>query len=154
MKNRASFYSSFIACLCLLTSVCALADTVSVQQSEQGISYITGGISEDEADALKRYVKQFNLRVIFSEGASGRSITDVNVSIYNTQGQLVFSVNEAQPQLMLNLPNGTYTIGALYNGDKQSHKFTISSDKQKKIILNWKNVTDEDAMEENDRSSS
>jgi hypothetical protein len=154
MKNRASFYSSFIACLCLLTNVYALANNVSVQQSEQGISYITGGISEDEADALKRYVKQFNLRVIFSEGASGRSITDVNVSIYNTQGQLVFSVNEAQPQLMLNLPNGTYTIGALYNGDKQSHKFTISSDKQKKIILNWKNVTDEDAMEENDRSSS
>ena len=150
MKNRTSFLSSLVACMLLLTSHCVLADTISVKKSEQGVSYITGGISEDEVEAIRPFISQFNLRVIFSEGSSGRSITDVNVNIYDTKGKLVFSAADAQPQLLVALPAGTYTIQANYNGDKQSHKFSISTNEHKKIILNWKNITEEDAVDESD----
>ncbi len=128
----------------------ASADSVSIRKSAQGIPYITGGISADEVDAIRPYLSQFNLRVIFSEGTSGRFITDVNVNLYDTEGKLVFRLVGAQPQLLVNIPAGTYTILASYNGDKQRHKFSVSSDERKKIILNWKNLVEEDAVETED----
>lgn len=131
----------------MLMSHIASADSVSVRKSAQGIPYITGGISADEVDAIKPYLSQFNLRVIFSEGTSGRFITDVNVNLYDTEGKLVFRLVGAQPQVLLNIPTGTYTILASYNGVKQRHKFSIGSDEHKKIILNWKNLVEEDAQD-------
>lgn len=148
MKSNHNVISIVLACLLTIISLNLNAGVVSIKQSAQGISYITGGISADEVDAIKPYLSQFNLRVIFSEGSSGRSITDVNVNLYDTEGQLVFRLVGAQPQLLLNIPAGTYTILASYNGDKQRHKFSIGSAEHKKIILNWKNQVEEDAVEE------
>lgn len=148
MKSNHNIFSIVLTCLLTIISLNLNAGVVSIKQSAQGISYITGGISADEVDAIKPYLSQFNLRVIFSEGSSGRSITDVNVNLYDTEGQLVFRLVGAQPQLLLNIPAGTYTILASYNGDKQRHKFSIGSAEHKKIILNWKNQVEEDAVEE------
>ena len=94
------------------------ADTLMAKKSAQGVKYMTGGISEDEVIALKPYIKKFNLRLIFSEGTSGRSATPVNVNIYDLDSKLVFRVAGAQPQLLVDLPAGTYTVLASYNGEK------------------------------------
>lgn len=133
--------------LCLtfgLNTQTAFADTLMAKQSAQGVKYITGGISEEEVAALKPYIKKFNLRLIFSEGTSGRSATPVNVNIYDLDSKLVFRVAGAQPQLLVDLPAGTYTVLASYNGEKLRHKFELGTDEFKKIILNWKNLVDED----------
>jgi hypothetical protein len=122
----------------------AFADTLMAKKSAQGVKYMTGGISEDEVIALKPYIKKFNLRLIFSEGTSGRSATPVNVNIYDLDSKLVFRVAGAQPQLLVDLPAGTYTVLASYNGEKLRHKFELGTDEFKKIILNWKNLVDED----------
>lgn len=150
MFNTTAFRALVFGGVVMLTSLLASADSVSIRKSAQGIPYITGGISADEVDSIRPYLSQFNLRVIFSEGTSGRFITDVNVNLYDTDGKLVFRLVGAQPQLLVNIPAGTYTILASYNGDKQRHKFSVSSDEHKKIILNWKNLVEEDAAETED----
>lgn len=152
MSNHVNFILKLCVCILMLTSFYASADVVNIKKSAQGIPYITGGISADEVDAIRPYISQFNLRVIFSEGTSGRSITDVNVNLYDTEGKLVFRLAGAQPQLLIQIPAGTYTILASYNDDKQRHKFTIGSDEHKKIILNWKNLVEED-MEDSESAN-
>lgn len=126
----------------------ALAESLSVKKSAQGMLYVTGGISEDEADTLAAYQKKFSVRFVFSEGISGRAATPVNANIYGTNDQLVFRIVEAQPQLLVNLPAGTYTILARYNGELLRHKFTLAPNAHKKIVLNWKNLVDEDMLDE------
>lgn len=136
---------TYALCLLLgLNAPIALADALTMKKSAQGVKFITGGISEDEVIALKPYIKQFNLRLIFSEGTSGRSATPVNVNIYDLDSKLVFRIAGAQPQLLVDLPAGTFTILASYNGEKLRHKFELGSEEFKKIILNWKNIVDED----------
>jgi len=138
----------------LCVSLYGFADAPSIKMSDQGISYMTGGISADEVEVMRQHIQQFNLRVIFSEGKSGRSVTDVNVSMYDKRNTLIFDVMGAQPQLLVNLPTGTYKVVADYNGVKQSHSFSITTDKPKKIILNWKNTTEEDQIDEADMDAS
>lgn len=134
---------SFCFIFCLSMQI-AFADTLPMKKSPQGVNYMTGGISEEEVVALKPYIKKFNLRLVFSEGTSGRSATPVNVNIYDLDSKLVFRVAGAQPQLLVDLPAGTYTVLASYNGEKLRHKFELGTDEFKKIILNWKNLVDED----------
>lgn len=127
-----------------LNTQAVYAHALSAKKSAQGINFMTGGISEDEVIALRPYIKKFNLRLIFSEGTSGRSATPVNVNIYDLESKLVFRIAGAQPQLLVDLPAGTYTILASYNGEKLRHKFDLATDEHKKIILNWKNLVEED----------
>jgi hypothetical protein len=134
----------FICVMCGLNSQITFADALMTKKSAQGVQYITGGISEEEVIALKPYIKKYNLRLIFSEGTSGRSATPVNVNIYDLDSKLVFRVSGAQPQLLVDLPAGTYTVLASYNGEKLRHKFELGTDEFKKIILNWRNLVDED----------
>jgi hypothetical protein len=154
MKNLCTLFSSLMGSMLMCVSLCSFADAPSIKMSEQGISYMTGDISEEEVEVMRQHTQQFNLRIIFSEGKSGRSITDVNVSIYDKGNTLIFDVMGLQPQLLVNLPTGTYKIVANYNGVKQSHSLSITTDKPKKIILNWKNNTEEDQLNEADIDAS
>ncbi len=134
----------------LLASICSFAEAIAIKKSAQGIEFATGGIGEDEVDSLRPLIKKFSLHMVFSEGVSGRSATDVDVSIYDANNILAFRVSGAQPQLLVNLPPNTYTIAAKYNGDKLRHKFTLNANESQKIILNWKNVTEDDLIRNED----
>ncbi|HAF02105.1 MAG TPA: hypothetical protein DCO68_04635 [Methylophilaceae bacterium] len=147
MKLIAPLFSLTALIFLVLVNSC-LADNLAIKKSTQGIAYVTGGISDDEVEALRPYTKKFSLHLVFSEGVSGRSITDIDVNIYNTDSKLVFKTIKAQPQLFVDLPAGTYTIVAKYNENKQRYKFELAANEHKKIILNWKNLTDEDAADE------
>jgi len=136
----------FLALCALSTNI--LAEPLTIKKSARGVQYMTGGISEDEADTLAAYQKKFSVRFLFSEGISGRAATPVNANIYDLNGQLVFRIVGAQPQLLANLPVGTYTILARYNGELLRHKFTLAPNAHKKIVLNWKNLVDEDMLDE------
>jgi hypothetical protein len=109
-----------------------------------GIQYMTGGVGEDQVEDMGPFAKNFSLNLLFSEGTSGRAITNLNVNIYDTDSKLVFRIVGAGPRLYVNLAAGTYTILANNDGDKQRYKFALEANEHKKIILNWKNLVDED----------
>ncbi|MEI2635388.1 MAG: hypothetical protein V9E92_00815 [Methylotenera sp.] len=140
-------FAIFLGLNLFITSSIGIAQPIEIKKSEQGIEYVTGGISVDEVDLMNNYIDSFSLRLLFSEGACGRFITDVNVSIYDSQHSLVFKLDNAQPQLFVNLPKGNYSVVGNYNGDEQSHKFMLKENEHKKVVLNWKNCVEEDAIE-------
>ncbi len=106
--------------------------------SKYGLNYMTGGVGHDEALGMRPHAKKFTLNLQFSEGASGQSVTDVNVNIYNELDELVFRIKGAKPLLYVNLPAGNYWILATNNGVKLRHKLTIEENTNQKVILNWK----------------
>lgn len=118
------------------TTQAANSDTLT---STDGIQYMTGGVGHDEVLAMRAHAKNFSLNLLFSEGAAGQAVTDVNVNIYDENTKLVFRVTHAKPLLYVNLPTGTYTILANYQGNKLRHKLSITEGKPSKVILNWKN---------------
>lgn len=128
-------------------------DLLAIQQDEHGVDYVTGGIGSEEVEAMESFKSQFNMYFLFSEGKAGRLVDDVNVSILDSKKQTVFNVEHAAPRLLLNLPNGAYTVVATYLGNTQQYGFS-SSKKHQRIILNWKTAApDEETIRGQDEGS-
>ena len=130
----------------LLISISALAQQPNTYKTKSGLSYITGGIGEEDVALMKRQAKQFTLNLLLSEGTSGRWVSDANVNIYDEASQLVFRIVAAKPMLYVNLSAGTYTILANNNGQKLRHKFNVVSGVNQRIILNWQDSLIEEDM--------
>ena len=141
MKFSKLFFSA-IALFCC--SQMALAEPLKLRSSANGYQYVTAGIGEEEAAALKKIAKNYTLNLLFSEGVVGRWAVNVNVNIYDEASQLMFRMVNAKPILYVNLPAGTYTILASNNGNKLRHKVTLVDGKNQRVILNWKDFVDED----------
>jgi hypothetical protein len=126
----------------------ALADPLLIRKSAQGYQYVTAGIGEEEAAQMKKIAKNYSLNLLFSEGVVGRWATDVNVNIYDESSNLMFRIVSAKPVLYVNLPAGTYTILANNNGNKLRHKVTLEADINQKVILNWKDLGNNQVVDE------
>ncbi len=118
--------------------------------AKNGIQYMTGGIGEEDKFDMRPHAKKFTLNLLFSHGSAGEYITDTNVNIYNEQSELVFRIKGAKPMLYVNLPAGTYTILASNNGEKLRHKLTIDANTNQKVILNWKDETEQNIAADNE----
>lgn len=133
-----------ILILALLFAQIAYAKPLIALTSPTGIAYLSGGIGEEEVLAMRAQAKKFTLNLLFSEGTSGRWVTNVNVNIYNEQDERVFRIVGSKPMLYVNLPAGNYLILANNNGQKLRHKVSLEDNANKKVILNWKDAVEED----------
>lgn len=145
MLKQWSLYTALVMALCL--SPACLADEIAIQQDEHGINYVTGGIGSEEVEALEAFKKQFDVYLLFSEGKVGRLVDGVSVTIVDARKQTVFSLEQAAPRLLLSLPSGKFTVIASYQGSTQRYTFNHLGGKHQRVILNWRNVIDEDAQE-------
>ena len=133
--------------LCMLVIAChSHAEALKTRTNLKGVAYITGGIGEEQKAEMKAHAKAFNVHLLFSEGISGRAVTDLNVDIYSETDEQVFRVINAKPLLYVQLPAGTYTILANNAGQRLRHKFTLVEGEPQKIILNWKDSLIEEDM--------
>jgi hypothetical protein len=137
-KTTKNFMLYCIYFLSIFMTFSTFAADGKVATTVEGIKFVTGGIGEEEAAAMRRVAKDFSLNLVFSEGTGGK-ITGINAVIYNEQGQRVFYIKNADPLLYVNLPSGKYRVLANYKGEKQGLGFELEAHTNKKIILNWKN---------------
>ena len=143
-----NFVLTFIYSLFLFTAITAIAAQGKVLTTSTGVKYITGGIGEEEAAAMRNMAKDFTLNLVFSEGDGGK-ITGINAVIYNEQGEVVFRIKGANPLLYVALPSGKYRVLASYESEKQGYVFEVDATTNKKLILNWKSSGEnEDASKE------
>lgn len=153
MKRQFVMTAIIVACFSLSPTL--HADAHHPQHSIQGITYVNGGIGYEEAEWFEANAKQYALRLMFSEGQCGRALTDIAVNIQDKTNSTVFSIDNAGPQLLLNLPKGQYKVTATphaqaidsANVEAQGARFSIKQDSHKKIVLNWKNCVEEDSLD-------
>jgi len=136
---------AFVGLTLLLTLTTNLASAADIKHSSKGFAYMTGGIGEEETTSLKQSQKQFNLHLLFSIG-DGEAATDVDVRIFDSNNQLIFRLLGASPRLNIRLPADSYSIVATFNGEKQSHHFTLEENEAKRVILNWQAADSAEAL--------
>ena len=95
---------------CVLASTHVFAQTEPAPVTHSGITYVTGGIGEDEVRAFHEVAPKYNLRITLATKA-GHYLSDVNVRIAEGQREVLHLRTEG-PFLFVRLPAGHYQIAA------------------------------------------
>jgi hypothetical protein len=110
---------------------------VQVQRQEQnGITYLSGGIGEDEAKAIQQ-TTGYNLHMTFAVGADNKYIPDVEVVIEKAPGQTVLTLNDAGPLVYVQLPAGRYSVIATRNGEVRRDVAEVGSGAARNLVFHW-----------------
>ncbi|MEB0044700.1 MULTISPECIES: carboxypeptidase regulatory-like domain-containing protein [unclassified Pseudomonas] len=110
---------------------------VQVQpQQQNGITYLSGGIGEDETKAIQQS-KGYNVHMTFSAGPQNKYIPDVDVVVQTVQGQTVLTLNQAGPLVYVQLPAGKYTVTATRNGEVRRDVTDVGSGTARNLVFHW-----------------
>ena len=142
MKSRGSFFSHLASIFVMIFSLSAFAQEASIAttvKSQGSISYISGGVTLDERDAMKPLAKDYNLRLSFALNV-GNYVADVKVKVLSAKGKSVLDVVSDGPWLYANLPAGKYKITAAYDGHAVTKAVSISGKKGASLNYVWKGV--------------
>ena len=129
-----------VLCLsCVLWFTCAFAQTPDTQSSE-GISYISGGVGQEESTAILAEAKHWPLMLELSQLENGRGvwIFGALIKVSNSNKKMVFQAQADGPYILINLSPGQYLIDATYGGITQMRAVMIKVDQSQKLSIFWK----------------
>src|SRR5262245_7580057 len=104
--------------------------------SYQSTGYVTGGIGSDEADAMRAAASNYSLAMTFAAQTS-QFVSDVDVAVKKSDGEVVLQANDAAPILLAELPAGRYQIQATYDGQTQTRSVAVPDSGTTKVVLQW-----------------
>jgi hypothetical protein len=130
MKRSAKFIQSVLAAslpvLLIPVALPAAAQAPMVMETLGPVSYICGGVGADEQQTLDSKKSGFNMDLLFTQGARGEYLSDVEVRL-SRDGQQVASFRAPGPRCLIKAPTGSYTVEATSQGSMKRAKLSTQS---------------------------
>ncbi len=136
MKRSASVTA---AAVLAVAAACAAAQQVVKLEprTQDGITYLTGGVGIDEREAMVRQAGEYNLRLTFVTETRGAYLGVVSVGIQDSAGRTLLSTLSDGPWFYAKLAAGSYTISAESRGQEHSQKVEISAARPAIVLFRW-----------------
>jgi len=138
--QRGFMRAALVLAACLGTQAALAAPT---PQQQNGISYVNGGVGQEEQSALRAQRADYNLLLTFATRQSGAYRSDVQLDIMDAKGTSLLSVANAGPMFYAKLPAGTYRISAAAEGKTFKRSVKIGA-APKEMTLHWENDSPDD----------
>jgi hypothetical protein len=105
--------------------------------TENGVSYVCGGIGLDEAEDMKAAAREYDLMLIFS-ARDGSYLADVNVDIADAQDNSLLKVSCNGPIMLVDLSSpGSYRVRAEVGGATVSRNIRVGAEQGRSLVLVW-----------------
>lgn len=117
--------------------VAAAMETLPAAQTQNGITYLSGGIGLDESEAMKAAAKDYTLMITCSVQPTGKYLADVKVNITDKSGSPVLETVIDGPMLLVQLAPGQYRISAENGGVTLNRSVDIGSEHPTRVNLSW-----------------
>lgn len=103
------------------------------------VSYITGGIGEDEVIAFRHAAAAYPLELQFAQKARPRDVflSDVKVTIRDRSGRMLLDTTTEGPFLLAQLPAGKYRVEADFRGELKHQAVEIHPGKRERAVFVW-----------------
>jgi hypothetical protein len=132
--------AAFVLAACLGS---AFAHAAPTARQQNGVTYINGGVGQEEQSAMKAVRADYNLLLTFATRQSGAYRSDVQLDITDAKGASLLSVPNTGPMFFAKLTPGTYRISAAAEG--KTFKRTVKiGNAPKDITLHWENDAQDD----------
>jgi hypothetical protein len=120
-----------------MTSLLVSGSAQATQQgtTTDGNEYLSGGVSQDERDALKAQRDHFSLWIVTAQQKTGAYLSAVHLTITDAQKKLVFNAPLVGPWLLVDLPPGTYRVGAQFEGQSQQRATTVHTGNHHQVMF-------------------
>jgi hypothetical protein len=105
------------------------------------LAYINGGVTRDEADALRNAAPNFPLQLVFTrQGEAGAEefVADAALAIFDERGNRVAALDGQGPIFLARVPDGRYVIVAEREGQRQTRKVEVRGDRNRTVNFAWK----------------
>ncbi len=134
-QSRTCSTLSLVALAMLLSAGAssAFGNNLTPQTAGQ-ISYVCGGIAEDEQQALNAEARNYNLSLLFTQGPRGEYLADVDVQI-TRHGKEVASFRADGPRCLIKAPPASYNVIATYQGETK--RTTVQTGSTRNVQLRW-----------------
>jgi len=142
MKPKLTMIAASLTLMSLvIASPASRADSSSLPavKMQGGVSYVTGGIGEDEAAAFKSAAATYPLELLFAQQTPPKDsyIADVRIVIRDRSGNPVLNTTAEGPFLLAKLPAGTYQIEADYGGVQKRQAVEIHPGTHRRAVFVW-----------------
>lgn len=129
-----------LSMLAMSVAFSATIENLPAEKTQGNIVYVTGGVGNDEATAMKLAKSMYPLSLEFIQHATPRDefLASVDVSITNHAGEAVLQVVSEGPYLLAKLPPGKYTVNAKLKDIAKTSKVTLIENKPQHLIFEWK----------------
>jgi hypothetical protein len=127
----------------MLTYSCVIAAApvqLPEERSQGDVIYLSGGVGQDEANAVERAKPNYPLSLEFVQHAKHRDefISDVKITMTDKEGNTVLDTTSDGPYLLAKAPDGKYTVTATdENGKTLVRHVVVSADRPEHLVLVW-----------------
>lgn len=108
-----------------------------VARTDHGISYVSGGVGDEERAQMVAVRKNYNLALGFATKKTGEYLTDVAVTLKDKHTNTVFDSTALGPLVYLKLPPGQYQVTTKTNGKSQSRAVQVKSNGVTEAFFYW-----------------
>lgn len=107
-----------------------------VVKTQGNVTYVSGGIGQDEVESMRKMAPDYNLRLMFV-GTGGEYLADIDTRIRAANGTVVLAVVSEGPLLYVRLPSGSYRVSATYNGVVRQAMVTVPAHRSAVRTVVW-----------------
>lgn len=102
-----------------------------------GGKVMSGGVGIGARDTLRQRTEDYELKLVFARTPSGDYLADVPVTISDRRGNTVIEAVSDGPWMYVDLPNGTYSVKARFNGRTETRQISVTSGSQRTVYLRF-----------------
>lgn len=111
----------------------------AIEIRQQGaVPFVSGGVGEDERQAIKDLAPDYSLELLFAtRGSPNEYLADVKVQIRDKDSKVVLDAVSDGPFLLAKLPPGKYSISADLDGVPKQQTIQVSGGRPHRLVFVW-----------------
>ena len=114
------------------------------QEHSQGpVTFVSGGIGQEEAAAMRQAAADYPLTLEMATAAGGPRdayIAHAKVDIQDVTGRAVLETTTDGPLMLVNLPSGIYHVAVNWNGVEREKTVEVGGDRRQHVMLEFPNA--------------
>ncbi|BCL75570.1 hypothetical protein JHS3_13060 [Jeongeupia sp. HS-3] len=107
-----------------------------VRYSAQGIAYLSGGVGDEEASAIRAAADDYNMRLLMT-GKQGQELANAQVQLLDVKGKLVVDAVADGPYFYVKLKPGRYQLVATVDGRPQQRMLQVNKQGSRNVHFSW-----------------
>jgi len=115
-----------LALLCAALAPQAFGQALPPPETQNGITFVTGGVGRDRAEAMRHAAPDFNLRATFT-GPGGAFLAKVKVELKDAQGMKLVTTTTQGPFFFAKVPPGTYDLTASLGDQTAQRRLVVNA---------------------------